>query len=87
MLVGEVNTECGPMSWPTGRSDSPPVVDHYFLADSQPDARTGKLALAMQPLKDLKNAAGLLLFKANAIIGHVDSVVKWGRKRWFYRFR
>ncbi len=75
------------MPRPTGRSDGAPVVDHHFFTDSQPDASAGELVLSVQPLEDLKDAAGLFLFKANTIVGYVDSVVEWSQKRWFYRFR
>lgn len=37
-------------------SNRPTVVRRYFFADGQPNTRTGKFVLAMQPLEYLKDA-------------------------------
>ena len=56
-------------------NNCPTVVCRYFFADGQPNARTSKFVLAMQPLEHLEDAFGIFFFETQAVIDHIDAVI------------
>jgi hypothetical protein len=54
------------------------MITRHFRTDGQPNARARKFTFAMEPLKNAKDAVGMLLLEANAIIDDIDPVVERG---------
>ena len=59
----------------TGDRNNAVVILHYFLNNSQADARTGIFLFAVKSLKHLKNAVFVLRVESNPIISDDDVAV------------
>ena len=60
----------------TASRNSAPMIGYYFFTDRQPNARTGKLVFAVQPLKHLKDAVQVLFLEAKAVVNDIGVPLK-----------